>query len=61
MSGALAAIAAPFGAARRGAVHEQAGAGHNLSAGLTAMAYHLEVLSFVEECVVDAAARREGE
>ena len=32
--------------------HEQAGAGHNLSLGLTARAYHLRVLSFAEECAV---------
>jgi hypothetical protein len=54
---ALAELAALFGAAPRVAVHEQAGGGHNLSLGLTAMAYHLTVLSFVEECVVGAARR----
>ncbi|HKT03719.1 MAG TPA: alpha/beta fold hydrolase [Rugosimonospora sp.] len=52
---ALAELAALFGAAPRVAVHEQARGGHNLSLGLTALAYHLTVLSFVEECVVDAA------
>jgi pimeloyl-ACP methyl ester carboxylesterase len=31
---------------------EQAGGGHNLSLGLSAMAYHLKVLSFAEECVL---------
>jgi pimeloyl-ACP methyl ester carboxylesterase len=58
---ALAEIAAMFSAAPRVAVDEQADGGHNLSLGLTAMAYHLKVLSFVEECVVDAAHRPVGE
>jgi pimeloyl-ACP methyl ester carboxylesterase len=49
---ALADVAAMFTAAPRVAVHEQAGGGHNVSLGLTATAYHLTVLSFVEECVV---------
>jgi hypothetical protein len=48
---ALAGVAAMFTAAPRVVVHEQAGGGHNLSIGLTAVAYHLKVLSFVEECV----------
>jgi pimeloyl-ACP methyl ester carboxylesterase len=56
---ALAGIATMFARAPRVAVHEQAGAGHNLSLGLTATAYHLKVLSFVEECVVDAAVRQD--
>jgi len=49
---ALADIAAMFTAAPKVVVCEQAGAGHNLSLGFTATAYHLKVLSFVEECVV---------
>jgi len=57
---ALAGIAAMFTAAPRVAVDEQANGGHNLSLGLTAMAYHLKVLSFVEECAVDATQRRLG-
>lgn len=48
----LADIAALFTAAPRVAVNEQADAGHNLSIGRSAMAYHLTVLSFVEECVL---------
>jgi len=48
----LADIAAPFTASPRVAVNEQADGGHNLSLGLSAMAYHLKVLSFVEECAV---------
>jgi pimeloyl-ACP methyl ester carboxylesterase len=49
---ALADIAALFTGSPRVAVDEQAGGGHNLSVGLSAMAYHLKVLSFVEECVL---------
>lgn len=49
-------IAAVFSAAPRVVVAEQAGAGHNLSLGRTAAAYHLGVLSFVEECVVSRDA-----
>ncbi|TDV49864.1 alpha/beta fold hydrolase [Actinophytocola oryzae] len=49
---ALADIAGLFTAAPRVTVDEQADAGHNLSLGRTAMAYHLKVLSFVEECVL---------
>lgn len=56
---ALAQIAGIFTAAPRFVIGEQADAGHNLSLGLTAAAYHLKVLSFVEECVVarDRAGR----
>ena len=53
---ALAEVAALFTASPRVAVDEQAEAGHNLSLGLSALAYHLKVLSFAEECVL---ARRE--
>jgi pimeloyl-ACP methyl ester carboxylesterase len=55
---ALADIAAMFTAAPRVVVDEQANGGHNLSLGLTATAYHLKVLSFVEECAVDAGQRQ---
>ncbi|MEZ0366894.1 alpha/beta hydrolase [Mycobacterium sp. pUA109] len=44
-------IRALFTAAPRFAVNEQSDAGHNLSLGWTAAAYHLSVLSFVEEVV----------
>lgn len=57
---ALAGIAAMFTASPRVGAGEQAGAGHNLSIGLTATAYHLKVLSFAEECAVDAAQRQSG-
>ncbi|TFV59763.1 alpha/beta fold hydrolase [Mycobacterium sp. PS03-16] len=53
---ALEQIAAVFGAAPRFVVAEQLAAGHNLSVGRTAAAYHLGVLSFVEECVVSRDA-----
>jgi hypothetical protein len=33
-------------------INEQVGAGHNLSLSVSAAAYHLKVLSFVEDCVV---------
>jgi pimeloyl-ACP methyl ester carboxylesterase len=48
---ALAELGALFCAAPRVVLHEQAGGGHNLSVGMTATAYHLTVLAFVEECV----------
>jgi pimeloyl-ACP methyl ester carboxylesterase len=51
---ALAEVAALFTASPRVVTAEQAGAGHNLSLGLSAMAYHLKVLSFAEECVLAA-------
>lgn len=49
---ALAEIAGLFTASPRVIAEEFAGSGHNLSVGLTAAAYHLKILSFVEECVV---------
>ncbi|MFC8097769.1 alpha/beta hydrolase [Streptomyces sp. NPDC057363] len=49
---ALADIAGLFTASPHVRVNEQTNAGHNLSLGLTARAYHLKVLSFVEECAV---------
>lgn len=49
---ALARTAALFTASRRVVTDEQAWAGHNLSLGLSAGAYHLKVLSFAEECIV---------
>lgn len=49
---ALAEIAAMFPASPRFVTNEQRRAGHNLSLGHTAAAYHLKVLSFAEECVV---------
>jgi pimeloyl-ACP methyl ester carboxylesterase len=49
---ALAEVASLFTASPRVVAAEQAGAGHNLSLGLSAMAYHLKVLSFAEECAL---------
>lgn len=49
---ALAEIAAMFSASPRFVVNEQLGAGHNLSLGHAAAAYHLKVFSFAEECVL---------
>jgi pimeloyl-ACP methyl ester carboxylesterase len=49
---ALAEVAALFTASPRVVAEEQAAGGHNLSRGLAALAYHLKVLSFAEECVV---------
>jgi len=49
---ALAEIAAMFTAVPRFVINEQVGAGHNLSLSVSAAAYHLKVLSFVEDCVV---------
>jgi pimeloyl-ACP methyl ester carboxylesterase len=49
---ALTEIAAMFSAVPRFIVHRQPEAGHNLSLGHTAPAYHAKVLSFAEECVV---------
>ena len=54
---ALAEIAAMFSAAPRFTINQQPGAGHNISLGHTAPAYHSKVLSFAEECV---AARGSG-
>ncbi len=48
---ALTEIAALFSGAPRFTVHRQRDAGHNLSVGYTAAAYHLKVLAFAEECV----------
>jgi hypothetical protein len=49
---ALADIAAMFTASPRFVINEQPAAGHNLSLSVSAAAYHMKVLSFVEECVV---------
>lgn len=48
---AMAEIAALFSGAPRFTVHRQADAGHNMSLGHAAGAYHGRVLSFVDECV----------
>jgi pimeloyl-ACP methyl ester carboxylesterase len=48
---ALTAIAGLFSGAPRFQINPQPGAGHNISLGHTAAAYHLSVLSFAQECV----------
>jgi pimeloyl-ACP methyl ester carboxylesterase len=50
--GALAEIAAMFTGSPCFVINEQVRAGHNLSLSVSAAAYHLKVLSFVEDCVV---------
>ncbi|MFE6862154.1 alpha/beta hydrolase [Nocardia sp. NPDC057668] len=49
----LARIEEIFGGTPRFLTNTQAGSGHNLSVGFGAAAYHLGVLSFAEECVLD--------
>jgi pimeloyl-ACP methyl ester carboxylesterase len=52
---AVAEVAALFTSAPRVRTHLQADGGHNLSLGHIATAYHMNVLSFAEECVVARA------
>ncbi|MER5787462.1 alpha/beta fold hydrolase [Streptomyces sp. NPDC001980] len=52
----LADLASMFTGSPRVVLHEQAGAGHNTSVGRTALAYHLHVLAFVEECALGVQA-----
>jgi pimeloyl-ACP methyl ester carboxylesterase len=49
---ALASFAALFTASPRVVTAEQSQAGHNLSLGRSALAYHLSVLAFAEECAL---------
>jgi hypothetical protein len=49
---AMTEIAAMFSDAPRFVIYHQPGAGHNISLGHTAAAYHATVLAFAEECVV---------
>jgi hypothetical protein len=51
----LAEVASHFTSAPRVAVGEQACAAHNVSVSRAAVAYHLGVLSFAEECALRAA------
>jgi pimeloyl-ACP methyl ester carboxylesterase len=48
----LGQIRAMFRSSPRFVINEQVGTGHNMSLSNAAAAYHLKVLSFVEECVV---------
>ncbi|WNM31881.1 alpha/beta fold hydrolase [Streptomyces sp. Li-HN-5-11] len=52
----LADLASMFTGSPRVVPHEQAGAGHNTSVSRTALAYHLHVLAFVEECALGVRA-----
>jgi pimeloyl-ACP methyl ester carboxylesterase len=49
---ALTEITALFSGSPRFTVHRQSDAGHNISLGHTAAAYHSKVLSFAQECVI---------
>jgi pimeloyl-ACP methyl ester carboxylesterase len=55
---ALADIEALFTGSPRFVLNEQVGTGHNLSLSVNAAAYHLRVLSFVEECVTACRGER---
>jgi len=57
----LADVAAMFTASPRVVVNEQRDSGHNLSLSLTAAAYHLGVLAFVEECASREQSARQLE
>jgi pimeloyl-ACP methyl ester carboxylesterase len=57
----LADVAGLFTASPRVVTQEQADGGHNLSLGLSALAYHLKVLAFAEECVLTRARDEAGE
>lgn len=56
----LAQIGALFTASPRFVTGEQTGTGHNLSLSYHATAYHLKVLSFVEECVAAQRTRTQS-
>ncbi|BBZ47756.1 alpha/beta hydrolase [Mycobacterium parmense] len=53
---AMVEVEAQFCGAPRFVVHRQPDAGHNLSLGHNAGAYHAEVLSFFDECVAAASS-----
>ncbi len=57
----LSAMSSLFTNSVRTVVDEQVGSGHNTSLGNAALAYHLKVLAFVEECVLSrqSAGRNE--
>jgi pimeloyl-ACP methyl ester carboxylesterase len=56
-SSAMTEIAAMFSDAPRFVIYHQPGAGHNISLGHTAAAYHSTVLAFAEECL---SAQKQG-
>ncbi len=57
---ALAEVAAVFTAAPVVETAIETGAGHNISLGWTARAYHLRVLAFAEQCIARRAAASAG-
>ncbi|WP_409332518.1 alpha/beta hydrolase [Trujillonella humicola] len=57
---ALAEVAALFAAAPVVQTAIAGAAGHNISLGWTARAYHLRALAFAEECIARAASARRG-
>lgn len=58
---ALTEVAGLFTASPRVVTYSQPGGGHNLSLGWSAFAYHLSMLSFAEECVLERAAQTSRE
>ncbi|MEV0257293.1 alpha/beta fold hydrolase [Streptomyces sp. NPDC050732] len=58
--GELAALAAAFTASPRVLLERQPQAGHNISLGWAARAYHLRALAFLEECLPPPAATPPG-
>ena len=56
----LVQIGGMFSASPRFVVNEQVGTGHNISLSHRAAAYHLTVMSFVEECIEDRRVAREN-
>ncbi|OBA64969.1 thioesterase [Mycobacterium sp. 1100029.7] len=58
---AIEEITAMFSAVPRFTVHRQTAAGHNISLGHSAVQYHAEVLSFVDECVAGRKPRTQAE
>ena len=56
----LAQIGGMFTASPRFVLNEQIGTGHNISLSHSAAAYHLKVLSFVEQCVVNCRVGQEN-
>jgi pimeloyl-ACP methyl ester carboxylesterase len=57
---ALADVAALFTGSPRVVTAEQSAAGHNLSLGRSALAYHLSVLAFAEECALSKECADRG-
>jgi pimeloyl-ACP methyl ester carboxylesterase len=56
----LAQIRDMFTASPRFVLNEQIGTGHNISLSHRAAAYHLAVMSFVEDCIEDGRAARDN-